>query len=458
MKINITLLLVTLHFALSAQVGINTTNPRATLDIVSKDPAIPSSTEGLLIPRIDEFPATDPGIDQKSMMVYVTGDGTAPEGFHYWDGTAWQMLQYGGDADFYVPGSTTAPGAITDPIFRTGAMTLGRDLNGGTPLSVYDSNDGLNTMVYFDKFSTHNSGRKTTLALTNYTTGNGDAFGIYNYLGNGGGNSQLVGVYNYSDASSSRQTWGTVNQFESTGGTGKLLGTFNFFDTSNTGEHNGNLTEFVTGGSNEQYGNRVYYRNYGGNGIRVGSYVLMDGGSGTGSKYGFRTRITDAANGTHYGVYSDVRKSNSYAGYFLGRVRIGSTTANGYIFPSSRGTAGQILQLADGAGTVAWANPPASAAPVKTLNNVSTASYTVAASDYTVRIEAGCMSVTLPDAVANQHKIYILVGAASMTSSATLNATAGNIVDDATGNLTSITAGDKLTVQSDGSNWIVISN
>lgn len=70
-----------------AQVGINTTNPDAVLDIRSTNQATPSNTDGLLIPKIDEFPITNPTAAQDGMMVYVTGNGTPTKGFYYWDQT-----------------------------------------------------------------------------------------------------------------------------------------------------------------------------------------------------------------------------------------------------------------------------------------------------------------------------------------------------------------------------------
>lgn len=68
-----------------AQVGIGTTNPKAQLDIRSTVQATPTNTDGVLIPKIDNFPLTNPTLDQDGMMVYATGLGTPPKGFYYWD-------------------------------------------------------------------------------------------------------------------------------------------------------------------------------------------------------------------------------------------------------------------------------------------------------------------------------------------------------------------------------------
>jgi hypothetical protein len=71
-----------------AQVGINTTNPNAQLEIKSSDQANPANTDGILIPKVDAFPAINPTIDQDGMMVYLTTDvGANLKGFYYWDNT-----------------------------------------------------------------------------------------------------------------------------------------------------------------------------------------------------------------------------------------------------------------------------------------------------------------------------------------------------------------------------------
>ena len=51
--------LQTLH----AQVGIGTTDPKANLDIPSSNVTNPTNTDGILIPRIDNFPTVNPSSD-----------------------------------------------------------------------------------------------------------------------------------------------------------------------------------------------------------------------------------------------------------------------------------------------------------------------------------------------------------------------------------------------------------
>ncbi|MBN8567967.1 MAG: hypothetical protein J0M25_14690, partial [Flavobacteriales bacterium] len=57
-------------FTTFSQVGVNTTSPQAQLDIRSSNQSSPANTDGLLIPKIDAFPLTNPTSTQQGMMVY----------------------------------------------------------------------------------------------------------------------------------------------------------------------------------------------------------------------------------------------------------------------------------------------------------------------------------------------------------------------------------------------------
>ncbi len=78
-----------------AQVGINTTIPNAQLDIRSSNQASPSNTDGILIPKVNVFPVTNPTAAQQGMLVYLTTTaGTDLPGFYYWDNptTDWKPI------------------------------------------------------------------------------------------------------------------------------------------------------------------------------------------------------------------------------------------------------------------------------------------------------------------------------------------------------------------------------
>ncbi|MDP5081159.1 MAG: hypothetical protein NWP87_00785, partial [Winogradskyella sp.] len=86
MKTKILCLFLLVSMYATAQVGIGTTDPKAVLDIKSSNQATPSATDGMLVPKVDTFPATNPGVEQQGMLVYLTTTVAAnTPGFYYWD-------------------------------------------------------------------------------------------------------------------------------------------------------------------------------------------------------------------------------------------------------------------------------------------------------------------------------------------------------------------------------------
>lgn len=82
----LTLFLVLTASFLQAQVGIGNSSPESTLDISASNASSPSNKDGILIPRINAFPTTNPGSEQNGMLVFLTtAIGTDDVGFYYWD-------------------------------------------------------------------------------------------------------------------------------------------------------------------------------------------------------------------------------------------------------------------------------------------------------------------------------------------------------------------------------------
>lgn len=78
---------------LSAQVGINTTNPQASLEIVASDANNPDNKDGLLVPRVANFPSTNPV--SKGLLIYLNdtdNNNAEADGFYVWDGSGWMAV------------------------------------------------------------------------------------------------------------------------------------------------------------------------------------------------------------------------------------------------------------------------------------------------------------------------------------------------------------------------------
>ena len=105
-----------------SQVGVGTTNPQASLDVVATNPTgATTSVDGILIPRVDRQRAQSMTGTITSTMIFVnsvaTGSaaGTAinitSTGFYYYDGAVWQKIAAGASTDWALSGNgSTSPG------------------------------------------------------------------------------------------------------------------------------------------------------------------------------------------------------------------------------------------------------------------------------------------------------------------------------------------------------------
>lgn len=82
----------------SAQVAVMHTNPKSIFDVEASNPAAPASTDGLLIPRVNALPATNPGADQDGMLIFLTTPTTEyKKGHYYWDNTITKWTFFGAE-------------------------------------------------------------------------------------------------------------------------------------------------------------------------------------------------------------------------------------------------------------------------------------------------------------------------------------------------------------------------
>ena len=462
-------------FALS-QVGIGTITPNAQLDIQSTNQALPANTDGILIPKVDEFPAANPTVAQDGMMVYASGAGAPAKGFYYWNNvaTSWVPLTASViDDAWYEESTTTVPDAITDDIYTMGNVAIGKNtadfsldvlvtdlptavnvdingtisasggginventgvINGGqanfvsrhTGLnngqvsafagSILNTGDG-NNLGFVSEINNSGAGDQKGFYNSLIVAGNGDHINIENILqigvgnstnhgslttitGDGGliqygartniditGNGTVHGVYNSiggagsgAHTSSFNSLYGLgdgdqngVMNFINNGGDGIHYGTYNNMRGDGDGIHYGTYSSFWRLGNGDNFGQANFFRTTG-TGTKTGLFnhfgwlatnipgelygtnTLIDAAITSASdKYGHKVEIPTGVGGTHYGLYMDVPSATGYAAYLLGRVSVGTTAANNYILPATRGAVNQVMR-ADGSGNVDWVN------------------------------------------------------------------------------------------------------
>ena len=367
-----------------SQVGINTTTPDASamLDVNSSD-------KGLLIPRVSLANVTDTMLDGTNtaatgLLIYNTnasvigGNGV---GYYSFNGTTWEKLittsSAINDHDWYEVGTTTAPDNINDNIFTQGNVAIGKN-TADYPLDVLSTNNQTGIKLQLDGSTGGNKIIGIDLALnqtgagerigfqsiinqnTNdrvdginnliQTNGNGLQRGIFNWINNSG-TGERRGTSNNITGAGSGTHKGTSNTLQSSGN-GNHYGSYNKLLGSGSGIHYGSFNYIIGSGSGQQFGTSNSILNSG-NGNHHGSYNELSG-AGNGDQFGVYSIITNTGSGNHYaGFFTVSPGANHFAGYFLGNVAVGTTNANKYIFPASRGTANQIMQT-DGSGNLSW--------------------------------------------------------------------------------------------------------
>ncbi len=121
-KIMVSLLLCS--FTINAQVGIGNTSPKSILDISASNSNNPTSNDGILIPRVNDFPAIDPGADQNGMMVFLTtSQETDDVGFYYWSDPQTKWIGIG--AEEWKAGTNDSGDKL---IYATRAKLTGTDM------------------------------------------------------------------------------------------------------------------------------------------------------------------------------------------------------------------------------------------------------------------------------------------------------------------------------------------
>ncbi len=292
---------------LTAQVGINTTSPGngAMLDITSTD-------KGILIPNV-ALTATNASTPitpapATSLLVYNTatagsGSTAVAPGYYYWDGSQWVVITFK-DGDFHEVGTSLPPDAITDDVFRTGKVAIGKT-TASSALDVQDNTSANaasiattgSTNALSVKVSGSNSGTSRGLYVdyVNNDSGSTDQYAISTYVRGGSGSGRRYGLYNNLNATagSTRQLAGIYNKINT--GAGTRWGVYNNLKGTEDGTRTGVYNDIGDDGA-------------AGNGTHSGIINDVDG-SGTGDKYGIQNQL--GGNGDQYGTYNDINNTEA---------------------------------------------------------------------------------------------------------------------------------------------------
>lgn len=297
----------------SAQVGINTTSPGdgSILDVES-------STAGILIPRIsipdltEIAPVVEDTAAEESLLVYNT-NATTGKGFHYWDGDDWIAVSFK-DGDFHEVGTSTPPDDITDDVFRTGDVAIGKT----SPSYALDIRSDTEDRVLSIARGGSLAGSNYGLYVNNFNSGLGAHTGIRANVSYGGalGTQRHIGFYSqvYGNSANTNQNIGVYNALRD--GIGNHTGVFNSLSATEDSENIG-TGNYISGvGDGEHRGNSNALTGTG-TGRKIGNYTNIT--QGTGDNYGTYNDINNTIAGkSSYGSWNDINSSagTNYAGWF----------------------------------------------------------------------------------------------------------------------------------------------
>jgi hypothetical protein len=517
LKIYIILLLLLVIASTHAQVGIGTTSPNASsmLDITSNN-------SGLLIPRVALTSASDvTTIASPITSLLVYNSGFAPNGYYYWNGSIWVQLATGNNTDWSITGNTGTSAATNffgttddvDIVLKRNNIRAGFIGNPNTSTGNKNTSFGANSL------NAAGTGIRNTAIGTNVmpsnTTGQFNvSIGDQSMFSNQGGSTNtVIGVGAlFSNTSGSENVALGRQALTSANATANTALGFATLRQNASGINNvaiGHQAGYNETGSNKLYiemstgvsgvdssvNNALIYGEFDNRIVRTNGTIQVGNPATTGYAFptsrGTSNQIlqTDGIGGTSWVAPSTlsitetdpqvssvtsnvVPKWNGTTlidGVMIDdgtNVGIGVTPATGNKLEVNGKTKTTNFQMTNGAnanyvlqsdttGNASWV--PNSVFPY-TTTGASTGTYNVTLAQHTIRIFGSITDIKLPTPIGNTGKIFVIIGSNGISSKG-FTSTAGIIYDDVTNTIiTSISSGVRYTVQSDGTDWIVIAN
>ena len=332
-----------------AQVGINTTTPNATFEIAATSTSSPSNTDGLLVPRVNTFPVTNPTADQQGMLVYLTTTvGINLRGFYHWDNpaTKWIAMASSGTSTSWellgntVNGTTDFLGSTNnaDVVFKRNGIESGR---------IADTNTSYGVSSLIANTTGNNGTAIGFQSLYNNTTGTSNTANgaqALHFNTNGVGNTAIGRVALYNNTTGNFNTAvgrnamysSTIGSYNTSNGHQALFK--NTIGNYNVGSGSQALNDNLTGNDNTANGYQSLFRNTIGNKNTANGYQALFGNSAGNSNtgVGYKADVTSGLNN------ATAIGSNAMA-----------TTSNSIVLGSVNGTNGATANVNVGMGTTA---------------------------------------------------------------------------------------------------------